>query len=167
MMDSMQQMFAVINARLDQTKNNREDGETSYNQPPRGYTGRAFTGPLQTGSVGSGGTYLRRMVNLDFPKFNGKEDPTSWVCRADQFFEFHHTPEEHRVPLASFNLEGDAQLWYQLMKEEGGIDSWDTFKSNLHARYGPTQFQDFFDDLTKLQQTGVWCEIIKLNLSNC
>ncbi|KAL4186481.1 hypothetical protein AMTRI_Chr09g14350 [Amborella trichopoda] len=94
------------------------------------------------------------MVKLDFPKFNGEEDPTSYVCRVVQFFEFHHTPEEDRVPLASFNLEGDAQLWYQLMKEEGGIASWYEFKSSLHARYGPTQFQDFFGDLIKLQQIG-------------
>ncbi|KAL4201804.1 hypothetical protein AMTRI_Chr02g260510 [Amborella trichopoda] len=109
MMDSMQQMFAAFNARLDQT----------------------HMRPFSNGSSESVGTYLSRMVKLDFPKFNGEEDPTSWVCRADQFFEFHHTPEEDRVPLASFNLEGDAQLWYQLMKEEGGIVSWDDFKSSL------------------------------------
>ncbi|XP_020411536.1 uncharacterized protein LOC109946859 [Prunus persica] len=94
------------------------------------------------------------MVKLDFPHFNGLEDPTSWICRAEQFFDFHHTPETERVPLASFNLEGDAQLWFQLMKEETPITTWATFKQGLHDRYGPTQFQDFFGDLTKLQQTG-------------
>ncbi|KAL4198443.1 hypothetical protein AMTRI_Chr03g140240 [Amborella trichopoda] len=118
MMDSMQQMFAAINAGLDQARNNRENGESSH-------TGKTHMGPFPNGSSGS---------------FNGEEDPTRWVCRADMFFEFHHTPEEDRVPLASFNLEGDAQLWYQLMKEEGGIASWDDFKSSVHARYGPTQF---------------------------
>ncbi|GAV68292.1 hypothetical protein CFOL_v3_11795 [Cephalotus follicularis] len=100
--------------------------------------------------TGSAESYLPRMVKLDFPKFNGTEDPTSWVCRAEQFFEFHQTPEEERVPLASFNLEGDTQLWYQLMKEEHEVVTWQVFKEGLHVRYGPTQYQDFFGDLTKL-----------------
>ncbi|KAL4204513.1 hypothetical protein AMTRI_Chr01g132390 [Amborella trichopoda] len=128
MLDSMQQMFAAINARLDQARNNRENGESSH-------TGKTHMGPFPNGSSGFVGTYLPGMVKLDFPKFNGEEDPTSWVCRANQFFEFH---------------QGDAQLWYQLTKEESGIASWDDFKRSLHAHYGPTQFQDFFGDLTKL-----------------
>ncbi|KAL4190930.1 hypothetical protein AMTRI_Chr07g78300 [Amborella trichopoda] len=48
-----------------------------------------------------------------------------------QFFQFHQTPEKERVALVSFHLEGDAQLWC-----------------------GPTQFQDFFGELAKLQQFG-------------
>ncbi|KAL4198599.1 hypothetical protein AMTRI_Chr03g46780 [Amborella trichopoda] len=79
-----------------------------------------------------------RMVKMDFPKFNGEEDPISWVCRADQFFEFYQTPKKDRIPL-----------------EELGIATWEDFKSSHHVRYGPTQFQDFFGNLTKLQQTGL------------
>ncbi|KAI5316982.1 hypothetical protein L3X38_036689 [Prunus dulcis] len=120
----MQEMFAAMNARLDQISRTGDGSSSAFN---------------------GGG---------DFPHFNGLEDPTSWICRAEQFFDFHHTPETERVPLASFNLEGDAQLWFQLMKEETPITTWATFKQGLHDRYGPTQFQDFFGDLTKLQQTG-------------
>ena len=32
--------------------------------------------------------------------------------------------------------------------------TWDVFKAGLLARYGPTQFYDYFGELTKLQQTG-------------
>ncbi|KAL4188627.1 hypothetical protein AMTRI_Chr08g161340 [Amborella trichopoda] len=112
MMDSMQQMFAVINTCLNQARNNRENGESFH-------TGKTHMRPFSNGSSGFVGTYLPRMVKLDFPKFNGEKDPTSWECR-----------------------------------EEDGIASWDDFKSSLHTRYGPTQFHDFFGDLTKLQQTG-------------
>lgn len=35
----------------------------------------------------------------------------SWVCRVEEFFQFHRTPNEERVALASFHLVGDAQLW--------------------------------------------------------
>ena len=48
-------------------------------------------------------------------------------------------------------MEGDAQLWFQLMKEETHFITQEAFKRGLHNRYGPTQFQDFFGDLTKLQ----------------
>ncbi|TXG64146.1 hypothetical protein EZV62_011140 [Acer yangbiense] len=75
-------------------------------------------------------SYTPKLVKLDFPRFNGGEDPTSWLCRADQFFQFHATPEVERVALASFHLEG------------------------LNARFSPTQFYDFFRELTKLQQVG-------------
>jgi len=46
------------------------------------------------------------------------------------------------------------KLWYKLFKEteEGAL--WGNLKEGLHVRYGPTQFNDFFGDLTKLRQTG-------------
>ncbi|XP_034198084.1 uncharacterized protein LOC117613593 [Prunus dulcis] len=144
----MQEMFAAMNARLDQISRTGDGSSSAFN----GGGGRTFGSGSTTPN--SGNSYLPKMVKLDFPHFNGLEDPTSWICRAEQFFDFHHTPETERVPLASFNLEGDAQLWFQLMKEETPITTWATFKQGLHDRYGPTQFQDFFGDLTKLQQTG-------------
>jgi hypothetical protein len=33
-----------------------------------------------------------------------------------QFFEFQGTPEEQKVVLASFNLEGEANQWWQLIQ---------------------------------------------------
>ena len=53
--------------------------------------------------------------------------------------------------LAPFNMEGNAQLWFQLMKEETPFITWEAFKRGLHNKYGSNQFQDFFGDLTKLQ----------------
>ncbi|KAL4192525.1 hypothetical protein AMTRI_Chr06g172420 [Amborella trichopoda] len=98
--------------------------------------------------------YLPKLMNLDFRPFNGMEDPTGWICKADRFFELHHTLEDNKVSLASVNLEWDAQLWYQLLKEEFPIIAWADFKHGLLKRYGPTPFRDFFGDLTKLQQNG-------------
>ncbi|XP_042499867.1 uncharacterized protein LOC122078063 [Macadamia integrifolia] len=94
------------------------------------------------------------MVKLDFPRYNGEEDTKSWTFRVEQFFEFHQTPEEEWIALASFHLEEEAQLWYQLYKQGVGVISWAAFCKGLHARFGPTPFQDFFGELAKLQQTG-------------
>ena len=35
-------------------------------------------------------------------------------CRAEQYFEFHNIHNEERLSLTVYNLEGEAQLWYQL-----------------------------------------------------
>jgi hypothetical protein len=45
-----------------------------------------------------------RHVKLDFPRFNGEEDPTMWICRAEQFFQFQGTLEGEETALASFHL---------------------------------------------------------------
>ena len=50
-------------------------------------------------------------------------------------------------------MEGDAQLWYQLLKQEAVYISWNEFKEWLHLRYGPNKFLDFFGELTKLQKS--------------
>lgn len=54
------------------------------------------------------------------------------------------------MALAAYHPGGEAQLWYQLFKESEEIVSWETMKEGLHVRYGPTQFGDFFRDLTNL-----------------
>lgn len=37
-----------------------------------------------------------------------KMRPAGWVCRVEQFFYLHQAPEEERIALASFHLEGNA-----------------------------------------------------------
>lgn len=64
------------------------------------------------------------------------------------------TSEDDKLPLAAYHLEGEAQLWYQLFKESEDEPTWELMKNSLHVRYGPTQFDDFYEDLTKLKQTG-------------
>ncbi|RVW74901.1 hypothetical protein CK203_054589 [Vitis vinifera] len=112
---------------------------------------QAITGPCD--STESYGAVIPRVTKLDFPRFNGSEDPTSWICRVEQFFEFQKIAEEEKVPLATYHLEGEAQLWYQILKEEGEV-AWLTLKEGLNSRYGPTKFDDFFGDLTRLKQVG-------------
>lgn len=58
------------------------------------------------------------------------------------------------MALASFHLEEEAQLWYQLLQQDIEIITWASLKAGLMARYGPTQYHDYFGELTKLQQTG-------------
>ena len=57
--------------------------------------------------------------------------------RCEHFFRYQQNPEEEKVGLASFHLEGNAQLWF--LQVEIGISqsSWDEFKHQCNIRFGP------------------------------
>jgi hypothetical protein len=56
--------------------------------------------------------------------------------------------------MAAYHLEEEAQMWYQLFRDSEETVTWESLKTALHIRYGPTVFEDHFGDLTKLQQVG-------------
>ena len=72
----------------------------------------------------------------------------------ERFFEFQKIAEEEKVPLATYHLQGEVQLWYQIIKEEEKEVTWPLLKEGLNSKYGPTEFDDFFGDLTRLKQIG-------------
>ena len=51
---------------------------------------------------------LPKIVKLDFPRYDGNEDPTCWLCRLEQCFQIYDIPTWDHLALASFHLEGDA-----------------------------------------------------------
>jgi hypothetical protein len=138
----MEEMLVVM---VDQLQANRAEDHSKS-------AGSSGTGKT-TGHTESSNSFPK-VAKLNFPKYDGTEDLTNWVCRLEQFFEFQDTAEEDMVVLAAYHLEGEAQLWYQLFKEIEEGASWEQLKEGLHVRHGLTQFDDFFGDLTKLQQTG-------------
>ena len=76
-----------------------------------------------------------------------------WFCRAEQFFELYETAETEKVKLASFHLEGNAQVWVQRRKAIGVNMNWDEFKIKLMARFGSAPYKDGFGELCKLKHT--------------
>jgi hypothetical protein len=51
---------------------------------------------------------------MDFPKYKGVDNPTSWICRVEQLFKFQQTEEEDKLPMAAYHLGEETQMWYQL-----------------------------------------------------
>jgi len=47
----------------------------------------------------------QRARALKFPQLDG-DDLEEWCCRAEEYFAYHHTPDERRVSLSTFHLEG-------------------------------------------------------------
>ncbi|KAI4305619.1 hypothetical protein L6164_028975 [Bauhinia variegata] len=92
-------------------------------------------------------------MKLELPKFDGSE-PLGWIFKITQFFEYHKTPVEQRLKLASFAMEGDALAWYQWMFSNGQLLSWEIFLRALELRFAPSDFEDLTGTLFKLTQTS-------------
>ncbi|WVZ16785.1 hypothetical protein V8G54_009767 [Vigna mungo] len=69
------------------------------------------------------------------------------------FFEYHHTPPDQRIQIASFYLEGQALAWFQWMFNNGLLSSWEAFLRALELRFSPSKFDDPIAALYKLTQT--------------
>jgi N-glycosylase/DNA lyase len=76
----------------------------------------------------------------------------------DQFFEFQGTTKAQKVSLASFHLQGEANQWWQWLrqsyKEEGREVTLDIFQEELWARFGLIECEDFNEALSKVKQEG-------------
>ena len=92
-------------------------------------------------------------LKLDVPRFDGS-NPHGWIFKISQFFSYHQTPEEERITVASFYLDGAALAWYQWMYRNGQIVSWMQFLQALELRFAPTAYDDPRGKLFKLQQSS-------------
>lgn len=91
-------------------------------------------------------------LNLSFPKFNG-EDPTGWIYKAEQYFDFKGISSDQQVPLASFHLEGIALQWHRWLTKFRGPLTWHELTQAALLRFGPTDYDDPSESLTRLRQT--------------
>ena len=78
-----------------------------------------------------------RYHKLDFPTYDGKEDPLGWLNRCEQFFWGQKTAEAYKVWLATYHMTGTAQTWYMQLERNEGIPSWPRFKNRCHIRFSP------------------------------
>jgi hypothetical protein len=76
---------------------------------------------------------------LDFPKFEGKEDPLTWLNRCEQFFGGQRTDEAFKIWLAAYHMVGVAQEWYMQLERDEGMPSWLRFKEPMLWATNPKQ----------------------------
>jgi hypothetical protein len=77
-----------------------------------------------------------------------------WIFKINQFFDYHLTPDEQRLRIASFYMDGEALPWFQWMHSNGLILTWTAFLHALETRFAPSQYEDPKGALFKLTQTG-------------
>ncbi|MCH81119.1 retrovirus-related pol polyprotein from transposon opus [Trifolium medium] len=91
-------------------------------------------------------------IKLDIPRFDGS-DPLGWIFKITQFFDYHSTPDDQRLRIASFYMEGEALTWFQWMHQNGQLLTWPNFLHALEIRFAPSQYEDPKGALFKLSQT--------------
>ncbi|XP_074290268.1 uncharacterized protein LOC141616999 [Silene latifolia] len=96
------------------------------------------------------------MASYNPKTYDGKPDPVEfekWVRGLDKLFDAIHCPEIWRVEFAIYYLEGQADLWWETVKnrrEEPGF-GWIQFKELLRSKFYPPslrrQKEEEFNDL--------------------
>ncbi|KAB5538897.1 hypothetical protein DKX38_016430 [Salix brachista] len=130
---------------LSATRTDTHQGDDgSANRNPRDFH---YGGHRQDGRVN-----LPRYSRLEFPLYDGKQDPLAWLSRCEHFFRHQHIPEAEKVEIASYHLDEDAQVWFlKLDRDRPGI-SWEEFKRQCHLRFGPSIQGNKLGALSKLRQ---------------
>ncbi|MCI05111.1 hypothetical protein A2U01_0026161, partial [Trifolium medium] len=137
---SIANQFAAFSSRVDTLERRSPDAPS-------------FGSPFQPQASGSGGSVPPPRLKLDIPRFDGT-NTHAWIFKISQFFTYHRTPEDERVTVASFSLDGPALSWYQWMYSNGYIHGWLQFLQALELRFAPTTYDDPRGKLFKLQQSS-------------
>ncbi|KAK7393128.1 hypothetical protein VNO78_21582 [Psophocarpus tetragonolobus] len=89
-------------------------------------------------------TTLADFRKNDPPYFRGEYDPEKaeeWVQTLEDIFIAMECPDEWRVSHASFQLQGDAKVWWKatqrMLESRGEIITWDLFKTLFLEKYFP------------------------------
>ncbi|KAL4554165.1 hypothetical protein LXL04_039715 [Taraxacum kok-saghyz] len=90
-----------------------------------------------------------KFTKMEFPTYDGKEDPLAWLQKCEDFFEEQQTPTEAWVRQATFVLQGNASSWYQNLRRMKGRMNWLThFRQTSTVEDYCTNFE------TKLARTS-------------
>ena len=121
-LEEQMEMLSTHVREVGKDSGNRGRGSTSGNRDSHGPEERRHQGPTDITEATNRGPMVPRNSKLEFPSFDGSEDPLVWLRRCEQFFGNQRIPEEERMGLAAFHLTGEAQLWfYQVEQEEAGL----------------------------------------------
>ena len=88
-------------------------------------------------------------MKLNIPRFDGT-NMTSWIFKILQFFDYHATPDDERLQIASFYLDGAALSWFQWMHRNNQLTTWADFLNALEMRFAPSFYNDPRGALFKL-----------------
>ncbi|GJZ63642.1 transposon ty3-G gag-pol polyprotein [Tanacetum coccineum] len=110
------------------------------------------------GASGSNGKLIlsgdtaKPYLKLQFPRFSGG-DPTGWLYQASQYFELQSVAPEEHVNVASIHLDGIALQWHRWFTKLKGPVTWGEFSQALLARFGPTDYENPAEALSRLKHT--------------
>jgi hypothetical protein len=91
-----------------------------------------------------------KFYKLEFPTYDGSEDPLNWLSHCEQFFRGQRTLASDRTWLASYHLRSPAQTWYYTLEQGEGMPLWERFKELCHLQFGPPMRDSRLAELGRL-----------------
>ncbi|XP_035843990.1 uncharacterized protein LOC118490448 [Helianthus annuus] len=137
-----QDQFAKVNDMFQQLMNEFQTIKHDRNDGGSGPSGKLIVS----------GDAAKQYHKLQFPRFGGG-DPTGWLYQASQYFEFQNVEPEEQVNLASIHLDGIALQWHRWVTKLKGPMTWAEFSQALLARFGPTDYENPGEALSRLKHT--------------
>ena len=104
-------------------------------------------------SVPISSTTCVKEISLGFSHFDGQSPIMEWIFKAEKF-NYHHTPDQDRVNIASIHFEKDVIPWFQMLQRLQTVNMWVKLRRALESQFGPSLFECPMDELFKLQQVG-------------
>lgn len=109
--------------------------------------------PFSTGESSTNRGNHHQSFKLTFPKFDG-DDPNGWIYKAEQYYDFNDISADQQVQIASFHMEGISLQWLRWMIKLNGHLTWAKLTKAAFLHFGPTNYEDPSEALTRLRQTS-------------
>ncbi|CAA3003162.1 uncharacterized protein LOC111369392 isoform X1, partial [Olea europaea subsp. europaea] len=111
---------------------------------------------------------IERATKLGAKVFTGTADPVdaeSWMVRIERIFDFMDCPDDRKLRLATFLLEGSAYDWWRSVQSkyvDPSVITWGEFKDDFNEHFYPRSYKtDKQNEFLRLVQTSTVAEYQK------
>lgn len=96
-------------------------------------------------------------IKVQMPRFDGT-DTEGWLYQVRRYFIFNKTPENKKLLLVSFHLDGLARKWFTWMEASNLLSDWKSFVKSILRKFSNAQYVLPGGKLSKLIQKSTVTE---------
>lgn len=101
---------------------------------------KIYKSDLGKGTTDDSRPEYKKPIRTDMPKFDGT-NVQGWVYKAKKYLRYHNIPDEERITVAPFNMEGEALEWSLWADINNKIKSWCNFIDDVITRFGTSAYE--------------------------
>ncbi|XP_057760384.1 uncharacterized protein LOC130980752 [Arachis stenosperma] len=103
---------------------------------------------------------LATFLKVHPPTFRGTSNPTdadNWIQAMERALQAQQVPEEQWVEFGTYQLQGEAQHWWQgtrrILQPDGAVIPWEVFRTEFYKKYFPNSARNAKElELMQLKQ---------------